>query len=71
MNKTPVPRPCLELGVCQSRRPACEGCKPHLAPLAPGVIDGPYRKPLAAKGLVLKAKDALGEMVAYLMRPYP
>ena len=33
-------RSCFELGVCQSRKPACQGCSWQFAP---GVIDGPYR----------------------------
>lgn len=37
-------RTCNELGVCQGRKPACQGCsaaprqQPH--PFAPGVIEG-------------------------------
>lgn len=30
-------RPCSDLGVCQSRSPACPGCQPR--PFAPGVIE--------------------------------
>lgn len=36
---------CEELGVCQSLRPACNGCTPNKRlqlQLAPGVVDGPY-----------------------------
>lgn len=80
MNQAPhgyTPRPCLELGVCQSRKPRCEGCaeRPQLVAtparlscnelglcqaqfghtpcegcderplrLAPGVVEGPYRR---------------------------
>ena len=32
-------RSCLDLGVCQGRRPACADCE---RPFAPGVIDGPH-----------------------------
>lgn len=35
-----TPRSCEQLGACQSRTPACQGCRWKLAP---GVIDGPYR----------------------------
>lgn len=34
-------RNCMELGTCQSRKPACQGCSWQLAP---GVIDGPHRR---------------------------
>lgn len=34
-------RSCFELGVCQGRKPACSGCSWQLAP---GVIDGPYKR---------------------------
>ncbi len=71
MSKTPVPRPCLELGVCQNRRPLCDDCVESPKRLAPGVIEGPYRRQAAGKGLVLKAKHVLSEMAAYLMTPYP
>ena len=61
---------CHELGVCQARVPACTDCperyrimlpRPYLAP---GVIDGPYRRadPVAT---VLKAATA------WLMGPHP
>lgn len=35
-------RTCDELGACQSRVPACPGCKAH--PFAPGVITA-HRRP--------------------------
>lgn len=34
-------RSCFELGLCQAKSPACSGCDWKLAP---GVIDGPYRR---------------------------
>lgn len=64
---TRTPRPCLELGVCQHRKPACIGCPPapyNPVALAPGVIDGPYRRES-------KVGAALRTLVAYLMRPHP
>ena len=35
-----TPRTCDELGACQGRMPACEGCAVHVYPFAPGVITG-------------------------------
>jgi len=64
MSQTPVPRPCLELGVCQNRKPLCDACVERPLRLAPGVIEGPARR----EGTVSKL---LRDMVAYLMRPYP
>ena len=61
---------CNELGVCQACVPACTDCperyrimlpRPYLAP---GVIDGPYRRP-SPVATVLKAT------AAYLMGPHP
>jgi hypothetical protein len=71
MSNTPVPRPCLELGVCQNRKPLCDDCVERPTRLAPGVIEGPYRRQSTGKGLVMQAKHVLREMAAYLMRPYP
>jgi hypothetical protein len=34
-------RSCDALGVCQSRTPACTGCRPAPA-FAPGTIEGPF-----------------------------
>ena len=83
-----LPRSCMELGVCQSRTPACNGCDhpareklatpPAPMRLAPGVIDGPYRRETsagralqeAANALQL-AKDALRLVTAYLTGPHP
>lgn len=75
---TRAPRPCLELGVCQNRRPACADCEVRPVILAPGVIDGPYRRETLAdrahqeaKNAVKSAKDALRLVTAYLMGPHP
>ena len=79
---TRVPRACLELGVCQSRRPACRACTaPAPCPpgaLAPGVLDGPYRRQTTmdraqeeAATALQSAKDALRQVAAYLMGPRP
>lgn len=37
-------RSCNELGHCQSRKPACQGCNWRTAhqPFAPGTIEGPF-----------------------------
>lgn len=74
-----VPRPCMELGVCQSRRLACHGCDWHkpaaaaIAPItfAPGVIDGPYSREARPVIWAKNASTALRMVVDYLMRPYP
>lgn len=39
-------RTCMELGVCQHRSPPCVDCEYSLAP---GVIDGPFRRPRASR----------------------
>jgi hypothetical protein len=76
-----LPRPCMELGVCQSRTPACSGCDhpareklatpPAPMRLAPSVIDGPYcrEKPLTV--WAQKAATALKQVASYLMGPTP
>lgn len=62
-------RSCNELGVCQCRKPACQGCSWKLAP---GVIDGPYRrrflsaKRVAALGRALLFVAAVAALVATL-----
>jgi hypothetical protein len=40
-------RDCASLGICQSRKPACDGCTTQFAP---GVIDGPYSRKRARSG---------------------
>jgi hypothetical protein len=61
---------CHELGVCQARIPACTDCperyrimlpRPYLAP---GVIDGPYRR-------AAPVATALKVATAWLMGPHP
>lgn len=76
-----LPRPCMELGVCQSRTPACHGCGHHVRPLqalpatpmrlAPGVIDGPYQREKPLTVWVRKAAQALTPVTAYLTGPQP
>lgn len=65
-------RQCHELGVCQA--PACPTC-PRLARpaprLAPGVIDGPYRRKHPVAVWAQHASAALRPVVAYLMGPHP
>lgn len=72
---TRVPRACLELGVCQSRRPACGACTaPAPCPpgaLAPGVLDGPYRRPSAAQQVLQRGAQVMRQVAAYLMGPRP
>lgn len=46
-----TPRSCTELGVCQSRTPACPGCRIRFAP---GAIQG-YRRPESAWSKILRA----------------
>jgi len=75
--QTPIPAPvrrprsCMELGVCQSRTPACHDCEPRAMFLAPGVIDGPYRRTSVPAVWTRSASKALRMVVDYLMRPYP
>lgn len=59
-----LPRPCLELGVCQNRKPMCKDCEGHPVRLAPGVIEGPFRRES-------QARNVLGRLVAWLMGPMP
>lgn len=70
-------RTCHELGVCQARVPACTDCperyrimlpRPYLAP---GVIDGPYRRESPVTAWTAKAMQALRPLAAYLMGPHP
>lgn len=44
-------RTCFELGVCQSRKPACQGCNWQLAP---GTIRGPYRRQRTARSVEIR-----------------
>lgn len=46
-----APRNCSELGVCQSRTPACPGCRIQFAP---GAIEG-YRLRKGAWSKILRA----------------
>lgn len=64
-------RTCLELGVCQNRRPLCDDCPERPLRLAPGVIDGPYRKDTPVTTWAKNASKALRPLVAYLMGPHP
>lgn len=59
-----VPRPCLELGVCQSRRPSCTGCESQPLQLVPGVIDGPYRREGRTSGAAARFYAWLGRKKA-------
>lgn len=63
---TRIPRPCLELGVCQNRKPMCKDCEGHPLRLAPGVIviEGPYHRESQTRSL-------FGRLVAWLMGPIP
>jgi|GEM_PF-3083935 len=60
---------CNELGVCQSRTPACPDCT--ALRLAPGVIDGPYRRESPVTTWAKNATQALRPLAAYLMGPNP
>lgn len=70
---TQRPRTCLELGLCQAQfgRPSCPDCEPRALRFAPGVIDGPYRRPKSAFVLVGKASAAIAAVAAWLMGPHP
>lgn len=69
LNLQPLPRTCLELGVCQSKRPACMRCPSSgetrsiigSGPLKGVVLDGPYSPPVGV----------LGAMVGYLLGQEP
>lgn len=69
-------RTCFELGVCQARKPRCVDCEEPRLLLAPGVIEGPYRR---TSNLVSrmpqiwppKASAALSNLAAWLMGPHP
>lgn len=52
-------RDCASLGICQSRKPACEGCSSLPAQFAPGVIDGPHRRKRAGNPWVAAIGNAL------------
>lgn len=64
-------RTCLELGLCQGRTPACPDCNTTLLRLAPGVIDGPYRREAPVTTWAKHATQALRPLAAYLMGPQP
>jgi hypothetical protein len=68
---TRMPRTCLELGICQSRKPACADCEAHPMPFAPGVIDGPYRRHSPVRAFMGKANAAIADVAAWLMGPHP
>lgn len=81
---THAPRTCQELGLCQAQfgRQRCSECDyegdGNPLKLAPGVIDGPYRRATQADRALHEAtkalesaKDALRLVAAYLMGPRP
>lgn len=49
-------RDCASLGICQSRKAACDGCPTQFAP---GVIDGPYNRKRLNSGLATFVGKAL------------
>lgn len=78
-------RTCLDLGLCQSRTPACPDCD-HPWRLAPGVIDGPFQSPrhqirvgrwikvdkfLAYLAVMVIASALLGFLLGYISRHLP
>lgn len=64
-------RTCLELGLCQNRKPLCDDCLERPLRLAPGVVDGPFRRRQTAAVWAHKAGDGLRAVAAYLMGPHP
>ena len=80
---------CHQLGVCADREPGCADCPysgplgtrralantgPVLGELAPGVLDGPYRRPSVAGAVTIRFKQgaaALSPLAAWLMGPHP
>lgn len=70
---TQRPRTCLELGLCQAQfgRPPCADCEPRPMRFAPGVIDGPYRRPSAITTAAGKGFAAMAMVAAWLMGPHP
>ncbi|QDL55921.1 hypothetical protein [Rhodoferax aquaticus] len=66
-----TPRTCLELGLCQNRKPACADCEVRPMPFAPGVIDGPYRRQSPVRAFMGKANAAMADVAAWLMGPHP
>jgi hypothetical protein len=64
-------RTCLELGLCQNRKPLCDDCLERPLRLAPGVVDGPFRRQRAATIWARKAGGSLRTLVAWLMGPHP
>lgn len=56
-------RTCMELGLCQHRSPPCEDCE---YTLAPGVIDGPFRRPRASRGRAVRNLLALALVLVAL-----
>lgn len=63
----PVPRPCLELGVCQNRKPLCDECVERPLRLAPGVVDGPYRSKPKVGDVIQQTTNAMRGFRAFLM----
>lgn len=66
-----VARTCLELGVCQGRKPACADCETQTLKLAPGVIDGPYNRPSKAREWAQIVRKGTRLVVGYLRGPSP
>lgn len=60
---------CNELGVCQSRTPACPDCT--ALHLAPGVIEGPYRHAAPVATWAKGAAQALRRLAASLLGRKP
>jgi hypothetical protein len=65
------PRPCLELGVCQNRRPLCDDCIERPLRFAPGVIDGPHRARHHLQAIGRNTSKVLRNVCAWLMGPSP
>jgi hypothetical protein len=68
----PSQHSCAHLGVCQSRKPACEGCTAHCYSFAPGVIDHGRKRswletPYALAKLVVTCALA-GLLMGYVAR---
>lgn len=71
MSNTRVPRPCLELGVCQNRKPLCQDCVERHIRLAPGVIQGPYNRTSKVREWTQIVRKGSRLVVGYLMGPNP
>ena len=70
-------RSCDELGLCQSRKPACDGCDHatrKVFPFAPGVIDFGPKQQSSRQGRAWQASDFLGALAlvaaAYFLAGY-